>query len=425
MLAKMAAWTYKPFLAYPGWTERLVYLLVFLFPIAGMSVRGWLTNIFNILALLGLVTLWRKRETLLPAEKIFLWICVAYFSMFIIAALGNGWSATQTHELGTETRFLLVIPVYFLMRRYPDCTTWLLRGAVIGGFCLFAQAYTDVMIHHMPTAWGAYSKNIIGPFAVLIAFWSMYYFWQNKSRIHWMMSLIILLSVVAALIAAGLSGSRGSYVGFLITGIFCILFFTRPRWMLASLVVMSLIGYSLYKEIDIVRNGIDVAVGHSISYFKAKDHVHDSSSDTSTGIRLEMMRTGILFVKDNPWIGIGSGNYQDKAEVYVKEGKANPGIAQHGYPHNAFLEVAVDKGLLGLVTLLLLLYYPAYIYIKGYKVCKPTAVVGLIHIVALSTFGLTDHSVVVMNNYTSILLLGMAIFYSGHIRACRQHLVHG
>ena len=72
MLGKIADWTYKPFLSYPDMTERLVYLLIFLFPIAGMSVRHWISNIFNALVLIGLFTLRKKREPLLKQEKVFL-----------------------------------------------------------------------------------------------------------------------------------------------------------------------------------------------------------------------------------------------------------------------------------------------------------------------------------------------------------------
>lgn len=425
MLKKIADWTYKPFLAYPDITERWVYVLIFLFPVAGMSVRHWLSNIFNALVLIGLFTLRRQREPLLKQEKVFLWICVAYFSMFIISALGNGWGELQTRYLGTETRFLLIIPLYLLVRRYPDCASWLLKGAVLGGFVIFLQAYYDVFIVGRPTAEGLYSKNIIGPFAVLTAFWCLYLFWQNKSRYHWSTIVLIMFSVVAALVAAGLSGSRGGYVGFMVTGIFCIMLFSRPRWMVVSLLVISFTGYLFYQNMEIVQRGVNAATAEAQQYFEAQDHVKDNSSRGSTGVRLEMMRTGFLFLKDNPVIGIGPGNYLENARKYVKDGLASPAIANYNHPHNTFIEVASAKGLFGLLTVLLLFYFPVYVYIKGYKLCRSTAVIGLIHVVAISAFSLTDHSVVLMNNYTSILLLGMAVFFSSHIRACKQQVSHG
>ncbi|VAW96158.1 hypothetical protein MNBD_GAMMA23-569, partial [hydrothermal vent metagenome] len=328
----------------------------------------------------------------------------------------------QTHYLGTELRFIFVIPVYLLLRRYTDCSIWLLRGAIVGGFVLLAQAYHDVFVAGHGIALGVYSKNIIGPIAVLVAFWGFYYLWFNHRLLNRWFILFILLSVLAALVTAGLSGSRGAYVGFMVTALACVMFFSKPRWMLASLAVISLVAVLFYQNSGIVKNGVDKAVNEAQQYFRAEDHVADNSSRTSTGVRLEMIRTGFLFIRDNPILGIGPGNYNKSTQTYIKQGKASPAIGDFAHPHNTFMDVASAKGLLGLITVLLLFYYPAFIFIKGYKQCKPTAVLGLIHIVAISAFSLTDHSVVLMNNYVSILLLGIVIFLSAHVRSCKQHL---
>ena len=408
-------WFYKPFLAYPDKTERIVYLLIFLFPIAGMSVRHWITNIFNLLVLISLFTLRKPREPLLKEEKIFLWICLSYFSMFIISSLANGWGQAQTYYLGTELRFIMVIPLYILVRRYTDCSLWLLRGAIIGGFFLIGQALYDIFIIGNTLALGVYSKNLTGPYAVLTGFWILYFLSQNFRNFKWGIVSIIFLSATVAFITAGLSGSRGSYVGFIVTSFACVLFFSKPRWMFASILVILTVTLQFYLNMPTVKNGVDTAINEYKKYFYAEDHVNDPSSETSVGVRLEMIRTGILFVKENPFIGIGPGNYLAKSKQYIKSRKANPAIGKYAYPHNTYLEVASAKGLIGLITLILLLYYPSYIYIKDYKKYKTTAVLGLIHIVAISSFALTDHSVVVKNNYTSILLLGIAIFFSSHI----------
>ncbi len=419
-MEKILSWAYKPFTAYPDKTERLVYLLIFLFPIAGMSVRHWITNIFNLLVLIALFTLRKPREPLSKQEKIFFWICAAYFSMFIISSLANGWGQAQTYYLGTELRFLLAIPLYILLRRYSDCSTWLLRGSIVAGFFLFAQAYYDIYIVGHGTALGVYSKNIIGPFSVLISFWSLYYLWQNFKHLNKLDISIILISVAAALTTAALSGSRGGYVGFLITGVFCVMFFSKPRWMFASLATIVLAALLIYQSSSTVKQRVDISVTEVQQYFQATNHVKDSSSTTSSGVRLEMLRTGILVIQDNLLTGVGPGNYKEATESYIKDNRANSAVGQYAHPHNAFMELTIAKGIFGLLTILLLFYYPAFIYIKDYKICKKTSALGLIHIIAISAFSLTDHSVVVKNNYASILLLGIVLFLSAHIRSCKQ-----
>lgn len=422
-MEKIINWVNKPFAAYPDITERIVYLLIFLFPIAGMSVRHWITNIFNILVLIALFTLRKPREPLLKEEKYFLWICAAYFSMFIISSLVNGWEKTQTYYLGTELRFLLVIPLYLLLRRYPDCSKWLLHGAILGGFFLFGQAYYDVYIVGHPTAQGIYSKNIIGPLAVLVGFWSLHYVWQNFKELNKPALIFILISITAAFTTVGLSGSRGAYFGFLVTALASVLFITKPRWMLASLATICLTAILFYQSSNTIEQGVDQAKNQVQQYFQAIDHTNaeEPSSNTSIGVRLEMMRTGSLLIRDNFLTGIGPGNYHKSIIEYIKEGKANPALRGYAHPHNVFMEAITAKGIIGLVTVILLFYYPAFVFIQGYKNYKPTSVLGLINIIAISAFSLTDHSVVLMNNYTSILLMGMSIFLSMHMRQCKLH----
>jgi len=411
----------KVLFSYPDKTERIVYLLLFLFPIAGMSVRHWITNIFNLLVIISLFTLSKPRTQLQKQEKIFLWICFFYFSMFIISSVANDWGRIQTYYLGTELRFLMVIPLYLLLRRYPDCSIWLLYGSILGGFILLAQAYYDVYYTDDQIAQGVYSKNIIGPFSVLIGFWLSYLLWHYKVSLKRLTIFIISFSIISAFITAGLSGSRGAYAGFIITGLACILFFSKPRWMIASLVLIIMSTYFSYHSSSIIKNGVDVAVKDFQLYIQADDHVNDKSSYTSTGVRLEMIRTSLILISNNPLIGIGPGNYSKYTQIIINNKTASPALASYRHPHNVFIDAIIAKGILGLISVLMLFYYPAIIYIKQYKVKKVTAVIGLIHIIAISVFSLTDHSVVLMNNYTSILLLGIVIFFSEHTRNRKKY----
>jgi len=413
-------WLQKLYVAYPDKTERIVYLLIFLFPTAGMSVRHWLTNIFNILVLIGLFTLRKYQPSLHKEEKIFLWICVAYFATFLISAFTNSWEQAQTYYLGTELRFILVIPLYLLVRRYPDCSIWFLRGAVVGGFILLGQAYFDVYIMGYSTAQGIYSKNIMGPFAVLVTFWCIYYFWDNLKKLKLSSRFLVIFAIIAALMTVTLSGSRGSYVGLIVTAFFSIMFFSKPRWMAASLLITIMTVFLFYQNSNTVKKGVDKAIFEVQQYINTEDHINSESSRSSAGIRLEMFRTGFLIIKDNPMTGIGPGNYNRAIKKYINEKKVYGAVGFYTNPHNTFIEVATAKGIIGLITVLLLFYYPVYIYIRDYKTYKSTAILGLIHIIAISTFSLTDHSIIVKNNYASILLLGIAIFLSNHIQNHRK-----
>ncbi|MFQ5756463.1 MAG: hypothetical protein ACE5H7_10275, partial [Acidiferrobacterales bacterium] len=154
-----------------GWNAKIIYAMLFMLPVAGISVRHWLSGSFLVLTLLSLPQLFRKRRGLTKEERVFLTICAAFFAVFVISALVNGWTDLQTRFLGREIRFLLIIPIYLMLRRYPEAGRWLLLGTVMGAFVILTHSLIDVLVLKKPFAEGAYSQLLLGPFAALLALW--------------------------------------------------------------------------------------------------------------------------------------------------------------------------------------------------------------------------------------------------------------
>ena len=393
--------------------ENFVYLLLFLFPIAGMSVSHWLTNIYNLLFLVSLFGLKGRTEKLIKEERVFLFICVGYMSIYILSSLINSWGEMQTRYLGTELRFLMIVPIYLLLRCYPGSALWLLRGSIVGAFVIFGQAYYDVFIRNLPTAIGVYSKNILGPLAALFVIWLLIDWRIEKKRIA--MHVVYALAIAASLAAMAWSGSRGAYVGLIVGLVSWALLYIKGRWVFASVAFVMLLLSVVYNTSTIVKNRMDIAFSEYETYYKYDDQQKVTNGLSSVGTRLEMARATQYFLSDAPVWGVGPGNYRQVAQQYVDNGLVNAEIARHGHPHNAYLEALFSKGFIGLISLLLLMYYPLYYFLKTYKQSRETANLGTIHILAFSAFMLTDASPILMNNFSSILLLGLAVFFSWHV----------
>jgi O-antigen ligase len=77
----------------------------------------------------------------------------------------------------------------------------------------------------------------------------------------------------------------------------------------------------------------------------------DQATKTSTGHRLEFYRYSMNIIRDHPFFGVGVGNLKDAFESRVK----NQEIATDN-PHNEYLLVAVQLGLIGLAALFYLFY---------------------------------------------------------------------
>ena len=152
------------------WRERMVCALLFLFPIFGVSLDHWFSGIYVLIFLISLTALYRPQGgPLLSEERLLLYFIAAYFLTFILSSLLNGWDELQTRYLGVEIRYLAIIPIYLMLRNYRQSGRWLLWGCMAAAMVVAAQAYIDVYVTNLSRATGAYSPNLIGPFAAMIA----------------------------------------------------------------------------------------------------------------------------------------------------------------------------------------------------------------------------------------------------------------
>ncbi len=67
---------------------------------------------------MAVIVAWGKRPALLKQEKVWLWLCAVFFLAFVVSALINGWGHVQNRELAVEIRYLLVVPLYLMLRQY-------------------------------------------------------------------------------------------------------------------------------------------------------------------------------------------------------------------------------------------------------------------------------------------------------------------
>lgn len=145
--------------------------------------------------------------------------------------------------------------------------------------------------------------------------------------------LLMLLPVTGAMTVLGAS-SRGAQVS------------------LAFQAVLEAIKRKLSLKVLI---GIAVVAWAAYALMPAQEKVRFmSAGDDNTSIqRLEYWRAGIQMIKDHPYLGVGYFNFPPYFAVNY------PAELWHGnaqLPHNIFIQVGTDAGLIGLAVFLLLIY---------------------------------------------------------------------
>lgn len=244
----------------------------------------------------------------------------------------------------------------------------------------------------------------------------------------------ILKYIVLANIALGAyviiaSGSRTGIISFLITTpVLALILLSRMRRNKAFITF-----FFLPIAIGILSSTL-LSGGTQIAYSKL-----ERLADTSADIRTHIYKISFSMIIEEPIYGLGSGNFSgrfhDASADYIEEFETPPfAYASHfSHPHNDLLMLLIENGILGLIGLILAIYF---IMSAALRLGKKNAAVLLIlltpilihsqtelplfssvfHILILSFIIFmivnhrNNHTVYKLKNKTSVLLSGFIIF---------------
>src|SRR6185437_5123481 len=162
---------------------------------------------------------------------------------------------------------------------------------------------------------------------------------------YWFLMLGAITGGMSVLAAS----SRGSQVGLAFQGAWMAIQRKLNLKVLIAIVVIAGIGYALLPAAE-------------------KARFSSAGTDSTSIQRLDYWRAGIKMIEDHPLLGVGYFNF---APVYASHANANKlwhGQAQ--LPHNIFIQVGTDTGLIGLGILLMLIYRNLKITKDIRRMCK-------------------------------------------------------
>ena len=174
----------------------------------------------------------------------------------------------------------------------------------------------------------------------------------------WRVSIFIVF--VLSLICLGLTFSRGAWIAFafimlifsmqkkrhiVISGLILILFFSFFYPQLKETRRVGLIKDSVSEKVDI-EQAPDVNGGKIVIFEKFKEMLGIIGAFDGSG-RSRYWMEAINMIRDYPVFGVGLNTYSVVGRGYK--------ITWGGYPHNCYLQMAVETGILGLLSFLWLL----------------------------------------------------------------------
>ena len=404
--------------------EKITYLLLFLMPIAGPVVRHWNSYIFVLVLLCSIYFLLVKKDKkpLLNEEKVILSVFGLFFLSFIISATLNGWTELQTRELGNELIFLWFIPVYLLIREYKFSLNAFFAGILLSIPVIFLFSLYEYYYVSTPVLIGAYSQLFLGPItALLLLFYAeAYKVFFGKKHIFWVLPIIYALGLFVIVFTF----SRSAYLTLIIGVIAYVVLFLgnlRDKLIISALLVIIFTGLM---NLEKVNHRVMTAVNNVENYFNEKN-INSSKINTSAGLRLEMWRASQYAIKTHPLFGIGAANHSGFIKKYIDEGKVHAGVGKHGHLHNSFVEVISSKGIVGLIILLMLFYYPVYIAWKNRKRCLKCYKYAVILSVSLTAMSIGESMLINKNNAVTHFVFFSAVLFAYLMRSMHPNKFSG
>lgn len=373
--------------------------LVLAFPAFSLSIRGGASTLLIIATALSLIALsFKQGRRLLLASvgqlsgvEIFLCLSMAApLLCVLLIEIAHGHVAWNT--LDSPSRFVAAIPIFLALR---NAQRHQLRWSDLS-FALSEFAAMLVILPYI-SEWGtdrfgSYFLNPIhfGDIALIFGVMSlMSIHWHRRDSVA--IVALKLLGTGAGLFVSLLTGSRGG-------------------WIALPLLLLIVLAYRFKSAPLKLKIGafVILAAGATASYFtsslvqerivQAQSDIHNyqiGNRDTSIGIRLQLWEAGMREFVRQPWAGLGGNGYKRAMPRMQAEGELSSLAAQagEGEMHNQMIAYAVDYGIFGWISLMLVYLAPLCLFHRAMRCDSPVrrraALMGLCFVAAFWVFGLT------------------------------------
>jgi len=320
-------------------------IAAFIVPLASVNVPFMLYFVAVCLVFLSLVVVLSRSELapLTRVEKLMLASWVVYPTFTAIDLwFRTGWIWVEFQE---PSRFLLVLPIFLMVRRVglsQQALMWgVLAGAIVAGsYGLYQQLVLGFNrstggTHQLAAAFGDISL-ILG--VMCIALFQPY--WRSNKR--WL--LIACLGLSLGLAASFASGTKGGWIAMPLMCWLAVDLLEKPTYLKRFLILIGFIIFAVFIWffVPFIEQRVSAIIPAIYEYF-----VNGKVTEASAGLRLALWHAATLIFLDNPLFGVGPGTFYIEKLAYINAGLV-PNIQPHiSGPHSQLFESLFESGIFG------------------------------------------------------------------------------
>ncbi len=334
----------------PNINDYLVILVGFLLP---------LSIAISIITLGLIVSLWLYEGNFYKKYKIIRRnrIVYAFLSFFIINVIGLLWTQDLQwgfHIVNKEWRMLLPVILITIVKKehikyyilsfllamsFSEICSYLIWFKVIPPF-KNASIYdpTPFMSH--------ISYNPFLAFSIFLLIYFIFFKKNYKNIYGKAISILFLTTMSINMFVTG--GRAGQAAFFVMVPLAIFLYFksNTKKAIIFACIFIPVVFLLAYNFSHIFHNRIDLIKSNVVQL--------DTNRNSSVGLRITFLQNSLKIIEKHPFFGVGTGDFPAE---YAKISKKNtPNAALTVQPHNMYLLVLAQTGILGLLALLSIFY---------------------------------------------------------------------
>ena len=397
--------------------SQVVNILIFIFPIVINSLQVVGDTVLVILAMMGIyVAISQKLSPFVIKEiKVFSYLTFGYFIAVCLSVLFSGQASDLAHFIPRDLHFFFAPFIALAIFKAEINIKYLIMGVKVALLMLgIIILYQLLDGNERPS--GIMNPAVFGNLAVSLFFVTLIFF-QQESLKQRILSFLSLLSGLLIIIA---SGTRGAWLSFfLLLGVYFYFFLKQNIKLKVISKIMIMLVITGVLCIGLFNQHVKERVYSAFTETSNWINNDKDSSLSSSGLRLEMYSLAIEQIDEVPFFGHG---YRTSNVVVFENSVTPSGRISYTYNHlhNAYLTQYFNGGFVLLGALLLLLFVPLRLFIKGniQNPENPVYISGVMLTVGYASYGMVNilFGDTYMNGFYTFFLAIFMLLYAQSVK---------
>jgi O-antigen ligase len=337
------------------------YLLIGAFFFLPITVIG------NNIAIWSIVLIWlfsgnyAEKFYQIKSNK-FAIVSILFFMMHIFGLL---WTENISWGLEISRKmlpFLLVLPIFLTITKIQNIKFYILAFLVAISFSEFLsyliwfgiiEPFGSATLTNPTPLMSHISYN---PFLAFAIYLVVFFLFSKKGLTLYERASYTFFTLTMTINMFITGGRAGQVMFFVFLILIAFQFFrnSQVKAVLISLVFSIFISVLAYNSSPLFKSRINAGITDIVNYQNSNPSNASSLKNSSIGLRIAFFVNSYDIFKESPYLGVGTGDFP--TEYGKINDKNTPGLTSTVQPHNMYMLILVQLGLIGLIIFLLLFY---------------------------------------------------------------------